>query len=159
VIIKDPTKPYTCYYTTLWDICVPEIAVLKKWVKPPVVQDSGAWNSCWKHIRLVMWASFDSPTISYHSDVTYVADMGLDVEAAAAEFPPRTWFAAPTGASITWAVSRAPCAASDSIQVTCFTWPQTTDDLSARTTIWQPSTSAQPVSCRRLVLSFNKLLH
>jgi len=38
-----------CRYTTLWNIGVQEIAMLKIWVKQAAMQDSATQNSCSKN--------------------------------------------------------------------------------------------------------------
>ena len=73
-----------------------------------------------------------------------VADMGRDAPAAAAELHSQTSSDAPRSPSIISAASRAPCAESGSIQVTCSTWRETTANSSVRPTSWR---SNLPVSC------------
>jgi len=40
MIIEDPTTPQMRCYTTLWNICVQQIAMLNNWVKQTAMQDS-----------------------------------------------------------------------------------------------------------------------
>jgi len=41
-MFKYLTTPYTCRYTTLWNMCVQKVTILKEWVKQTVMQDLAA---------------------------------------------------------------------------------------------------------------------